>query len=43
MAFHDEAYVTLIYVPLVLRLFALTPIASTTFLNLRPLIFELTP
>jgi hypothetical protein len=25
MAFHDEAYATLIYVTLVLRLFALTP------------------
>jgi hypothetical protein len=30
MAFYDEAYATLIYVPLVLRLFVLTPLASTT-------------
>ena len=29
-AFHDEAYAKLIYVPRVLRLFALTPLASTT-------------
>jgi hypothetical protein len=30
MAFHDEVYAALIYLPLVLRFFALTPLANTT-------------